>query len=82
MGHIVSHEGAHVDTKKIKSMMDWLIPKTLNNIQGLLGLTRYYSKFFWNYGRITTPPIALLKNESFSWTLEETQSFEQIKEAL
>ena len=32
LGHILSHEGVKVDPNKIKSMMDWLIPKTLENI--------------------------------------------------
>ena len=32
LGHIVSHEGVMVDPKKIKSTMDWSIPKTLKNI--------------------------------------------------
>ena len=35
----MSHEGAKVDPKKIKSKMDWLIPKTLKNLRGFLGLT-------------------------------------------
>jgi hypothetical protein len=34
LGHIVSHEGVKVYPNKIKAMMDWSIPKTLNNIRG------------------------------------------------
>jgi hypothetical protein len=40
--HIVSHECVKVDPNKIKSMMDWPIPKTLKNLRGFLGLTGYY----------------------------------------
>ena len=42
----------------------------------------YYYNFFRNYGRITTPLIVLLNKETFSWTLEETQSFQQLKEVM
>jgi hypothetical protein len=82
LGHIVSHEGVKVDPNKIKSMMEWPIPKTLKNIRGFLGLTGYYHKFVKNYGQITTPLTMLLKKEAFSWTQEATKYFENIKEAM
>ena len=82
MGHIVSHEGVKVDPNKIKAMMDWLIPKTLKNIRGFLVLTGYYRKFVRHYGIITTPLMTLTKKGSFSWTLEETKYFEQLKEVM
>ena len=73
--HIVSHEGVKVDSNKIKSMMEWLIPKTLKNLQGFLGLTGYYHKFIRNYGRIVAPLTSLLKKDAFYWTLKETKDF-------
>jgi hypothetical protein len=54
LGHIVSHEGVKGDLNKTKEMMDWLIPKTLNNLKGFLGLTGYY-------GSIVAPLIDLTK---------------------
>jgi hypothetical protein len=50
LGHIICHEGVKVDPRKIKSMMEWIIPKTLKKLRGLLGLTCYYRKFVKNYG--------------------------------
>jgi hypothetical protein len=82
LGHIVSHEGVKVDPNNIKAMMDWPIPKTLKNLRGFLGLTGYYHKFVRHYGRIETPLMTLTKKDAFSWTLEETKSFEQLKEVM
>jgi hypothetical protein len=80
--HIVSHEGVKVDPNKVKAMMDWSIPKTLKNLRGFLGLIGYNHKFVQNCGRITTPLTTLTKKDSFSWTPEETQDFEQLKEVM
>jgi hypothetical protein len=82
LGHIVSHEGFKVDHKKIKSMMDWLIPKTSKNVRGFLGLTGYYCKFIWNYGRIVAPLTTLTKKDAFSWNPKEIQAFEELKEEM
>ena len=68
LGDIVFNEGVKVDPNKTKAMMDWWISKTLKNLRGFLGLTRYYCMFVKNYKRITTPLTTLTKKDSFSWT--------------
>jgi hypothetical protein len=69
LGHIVGKDDVRVDPKKIEAMKYWPHPKTLKILQGFMGLTGYYRNFVKNYGKIVIPLIALLKNNSFSWTL-------------
>jgi hypothetical protein len=40
----------------------------------------YYHKVFHNYGKISTPLIALLKNNYSSWNPKANQSFQALKE--
>ena len=79
LGHIVSREGVKVDPNKIKSINEWKVPTTINQLRGFLRLTWYYFKFVKNYGRIAPPLITLLKKDAFSWTPEATKAFEHLK---
>ena len=42
----------------------------------------YYHKFVWKYRRRIAPLTTLTKKDAFSWTLEVTQTFERLKEAM
>jgi hypothetical protein len=54
----------------------------LKNLRGFLGFTDYYRKLVRHYGRIETPLTTLTNNDAFSWTPEETKSFEQLEEVM
>jgi hypothetical protein len=71
-----------VDPKKIEAMQDWPFPKTLKILHGFLGLTGYYRKFVWNYGKIASPLTSLLKNNSFTWTSTVDHAFQALKYAM
>jgi hypothetical protein len=79
LGHLVGKDGVRVDPKKIEAMQDWTHPKNLKILCGFLGLTGYYPKFVKNYGKIASPLTALLKKNSFTWTLAAAQAFQTLK---
>ena len=79
LGHIVSHEGVKVDPNKIKTIMEWPIPKTIKKMRGFLGLTGYYRRFVKNYGHIVAPHTTLLKKDYFHWNESANVAFEQLK---
>jgi hypothetical protein len=75
----VGKDGVRVDPKKIEAIQDWTHPKTIKILHGFLGLTGYYRKFVKNYRKIAAPLTALLKNNSFTWTLATDQAFQTLK---
>ena len=82
IGHVIPQEDVKVDPNIIKSIKEWKIPITIRNFWGFPWLTRYYDKFFKNYGRITTPLTTLLKKDAFSWTPKASKAFQHLKEAM
>ena len=79
---VILYEGVKVDPSKIKAIKEWKIPTSIKHLQGFLGFTGYYCKFFKNYGRIVAPLTTLLKKDAFSWTPEAIKAFEHLKEAM
>ncbi len=69
LGHVVTRQGSYLDPKKVHAVKDFPIPKTINNVQAFLGLTRYYRNFVSGYAKIVMPLFDLTKkDQSFLWT--------------
>ena len=60
LGHIVSSTGVHADPQKIEVMVQWPIPKTIEQLRGFLDLTSYYRQFIAGYATIDAPLMDLL----------------------
>ena len=77
LGHVLSEQGVAVDQMKVKTVLEWPMPKSIKGLRGFLGLTGYYRKFIKNYGKVAKPLTDLLKKGAFSWNEEAQQAFEQ-----
>ncbi|GJW17022.1 putative reverse transcriptase domain-containing protein [Tanacetum coccineum] len=68
LGHVIEHEGIHVDPAKIESIKDWESPKTPTEIRQFLGLVGYYRRFIEGFSKIAKPMMKLTqKSVKFNW---------------
>jgi len=83
LGHVISSEGIVVDPKKIKSIMEWPVPKDVVDIRSFMGITRYYRRFIEGFSKIVYPITSLQKKETkFNWSQKCQDSFNKLKELL
>ncbi len=72
-----------MDPEKIKTIMEWLIPKDVTGIRSFMGLARYYRWFMKGFSRVAYP-ITSLQNigRAFKWTPDYQKIFYRLKHLL
>ena len=76
----VSIHGLIMDKDKLKSILEWPIPKNIIELQSFLGLGNYYRKFIKNFAEIIEPLRKLLKkNADYLWNEEANNAFNKLK---
>eukprot|EP00253_Pinus_taeda_P020658 PITA_20658 len=77
LGHVVSKEGIVVDTKKVRAIMEWVDPKSVDEVRYFMGLAGYYRRFIDNFSQIDYPITSLQrKGKKFEWIEECEASFD------
>ncbi|GJZ54367.1 putative reverse transcriptase domain-containing protein [Tanacetum coccineum] len=55
LGHVVNHDGIHVDPIKVESVKNWKTPESSTEIRSFLGLAGYYRRFIENFAKSQSP---------------------------
>jgi hypothetical protein len=80
---VISEEGTIVDPEKIKSIMEWPIPKNVVDIKSFMGITSYYRRFIKGFSKITYPITSLQeKGIRFTWSKKCQDKFNKLKALL
>jgi RNase H-like domain found in reverse transcriptase len=80
VGYIVSPAGLSMDPAKIQAIEDWLIPRTVKEVQSFLGFANFYRRFIRNFASISKPLTTLTKKTvDFAWSSACQSAFEFLK---
>jgi hypothetical protein len=77
--YIISNEGLMMDPKKIQAVMDWLISKTVHDVQYFFGFTNFYRIFIKNYSQVAAPLTWLMYKNNLEWGPEAQKAFQDLK---
>uniref|UniRef100_H3H1W0 Reverse transcriptase domain-containing protein n=1 Tax=Phytophthora ramorum TaxID=164328 RepID=H3H1W0_PHYRM len=83
LGCFIGKRGLRADPAKVKTIVDWPVPKNQKDLRKWLGLANYLHKYSENYADMTWPLSNLLtKDEEWAWDTEHQDDFEAVKESL
>ena len=69
LGHVITQDGVSVADVKVSAIHDCPIPKTVRDVQGFLGLAKFYQWFIISFAKIAELLTSLIKKgHVFKWT--------------
>ena len=80
LGHICTSSGVRPDLKKITTIKEYPIHKTMRDIRAFIGLAGYYRRHVRNFAELAKPLTSLTKKDvPFEWTPEQQRALEELK---
>jgi hypothetical protein len=80
LGLVVEEGKLAMDTAKLKGILDWPAPKTVEEVQSFIGFGNFYCCFVKEFSHLAHPLHDLLKKDKkFVWSEECQESFDQLK---
>jgi hypothetical protein len=81
--HVVEKDGVKPEPKKVDKMINYLEPKNIRELRGVLGLFSYYRQFIKDFAQIADPLYKLLKKDTpYMWTQDQQKAFENLRDRL
>ena len=80
MGELVCKEGFTRDPHKVSAIFDMLAPQSKKDLQRLLGMINYLSKYISNMAELTAPLRTLLRKDvAWAWYPEHDAALAKLK---
>ena len=83
LGYKLNEQGMKMNPEKVKAIKAMPMPTNKRQLQSFLGAVNYYRLFIEQFATIADPLYRLLrKNVPFTWTEEQTNAVETLKDKL
>jgi hypothetical protein len=73
LGFIINSDGIGMESDRISTIEDWPTPKSVRDVQVLLGFANFYRRFIRKYAKVTLPLTELLKKTETSNATKTSQ---------
>ena len=80
MGVIIGKDGVRMEKEKVQGVIEWLVPKSMKDVQKFLGLANYYRRFVKDFAMIAKPLYEMTrKDKKWNWEERQQKEFEELK---
>jgi len=81
LGVIIGENGVRMEKEKMQGVIEWLVPKSVKDVQKFLELANYYRWFVKDFAKIAKPLHEMTRKENkWSWGERQQKAFEELKE--
>ena len=57
LGVIIGEDGVRIEKGKVQGVIEWPVPKSVKDVQKVLGLANYYRWFVKDFAKIVKPSL-------------------------
>ena len=78
---IIGPDRIRIEKKKVQEIVDWLVLKSVKDVQKFLSLANYYRQFVKDFAKIAKPLYEMTRKEiKWNWREKQQKVFEELKE--
>ena len=82
LGFVVTNDGVSADLEKVRSIVEWPVPKSVHDVRSFHGLAIFYRRFIRGFSSIVAPMTDYLRKGCFNWTSAANRAFLDIKDKM
>ena len=64
LGVIIGEDGVRMEKEKVQRVIEWLVPRSVKDVQKFLGLANYYRWFVKDFAKIAKPLHEMMRKET------------------